>query len=392
MLKDLFQGQAAGRLAVTRTVTLRAKAVALSLALGFGSCTFFAFDPASAAAAVCQPGQGVKTLYSEDFENFTGRPVWRSVPLLTGSSSIAESYWRYPPPPPGNVPAGGVLNAWADLSRDVSDSAFEMPASFTVAVDSYLTFSHRFTLRQDALGSRDGGRVEYSLDGGASWADAGRLAVGPAAGGYNGSVSTAGEPGQVNTLAGLPAFVGESDGYRSTRLNLSELTGRSVSFRFRLASGGGAAAPAGSFWGWAVDDVRVTACVDAPPPTTDGKMAPSSSRANPLSIRIKERPRQLLPGRHVVLRAEAVNNQDRAVTRARVCFRAPRKLVVGPRCLKIGRLPAGASADLRFSLRIRGRARVGSKIRFRFRFAAKGQAPAIAIRRLPVRNPASLAR
>ena len=63
-------------------------------------------------------------------------------------------------------------------------------------------------------------------------------------------------------MAGRAAFVNESNGYYSSRLDLSSLAGRSVRFRFRIGSDS-----AFGDTGWFVDDVGIYRCTDTIKPT-----------------------------------------------------------------------------------------------------------------------------
>jgi hypothetical protein len=62
-----------------------------------------------------------------------------------------------------------------------------------------------------------------------------------------------------NPLTGRQGFVGESNGYISTRVNLSSLAGQSVRFRFRIGTDDTVGDD-----GWFVDDVRVYTCEGGP--------------------------------------------------------------------------------------------------------------------------------
>jgi hypothetical protein len=97
--------------------------------------------------------------------------------------------------------------------------------------------------------------VEYSVNGGASWAS---LAPSLSLGGinYGGSINlSAGNP-----LAGQPAFVGDSFGYTASQYNLSSLAGQTqVRFRFRIGSDSLI-----DDYGWFIDDFRVYQCVTNP--------------------------------------------------------------------------------------------------------------------------------
>src|SRR4030095_11840375 len=69
--------------------------------------------------------------------------------------------------------------------------------------------------------------------------------------GYRGGIFT----GASTPLWGRSAFVGSSHGYISTRLNLTSLAGKTVSFRWRMGLD-----EATSAWGWWVDNISVYTC------------------------------------------------------------------------------------------------------------------------------------
>ncbi len=146
-----------------------------------------------------------------------------------------------------------ALYAQSCASR--TDTSVAMTADVIVPAGGRLHFRHTFGFEHDGTDEYyDGGVVEYSANGGGSWQDAGPYL---AENGYNGSIS----PYWGNPLAGRQAFVGNSHGYISTRLDLSPLAGQSVRFRFRYGDDGFLAV-----LGWMVDDVRIYTC-PAPPVT-----------------------------------------------------------------------------------------------------------------------------
>jgi hypothetical protein len=102
--------------------------------------------------------------------------------------------------------------------------------------------------------------LEFSLNSGRTWSDIGSLLTDVP---YNGTIAT----GEGNPLAGKPAFVSESNGYRASRATLTSLAGKNVRFRFRVATD-----TAGSGRGWFVDDVRIYSCR----PDTDGDGVPNA--------------------------------------------------------------------------------------------------------------------
>ena len=134
---------------------------------------------------------------------------------------------------------------------------------------AYLRFNHAYGFGDYGSTAYDGGVLEFSTNGGASYSDAGPLLTDV---GYNGTISFALD----NPLEGRAAFVQESNGYRSTRATLSSLAGQSVRFRFTTAwlTGSGGR-------GWFVDDVSVYTCAPPVPPDGDGDGVPDASDACP---------------------------------------------------------------------------------------------------------------
>ncbi len=122
-----------------------------------------------------------------------------------------------------------------------------------------MQFSHVWEFERDPACSTstfcDGAVVELSIDGGASFNDAGSLAIAGAL--YNGMISSA----FGNPLGGRAAFVGASFGYTATQLDLTSLAGQNVRFRWRF----GADTSVASF-GSQLDDVRIYRCGSPPPP------------------------------------------------------------------------------------------------------------------------------
>jgi hypothetical protein len=116
----------------------------------------------------------------------------------------------------------------------------------------YLHFNHAYNFH---AGSYDGGVLEYSTNGGSTWTDAiGLLESGRD---YNGTVRNT----FSNPLGGKSAYVDDSHGYVSTRLDLTMLAGQSVDFRWRVGTDSVADLYA---YGWWLDDVRVYHCNSAP--------------------------------------------------------------------------------------------------------------------------------
>jgi Zn-dependent metalloprotease len=158
----------------------------------------------------------------------------------------------------------GTTNIWGYDPEGTSDSWIEMTEDVIVPPGGWMHFAHAYGFDSEEgegeLIHYDGGVVEYSIDGGAEWEDAGSLIV--AGDSYSDTlVDEEGHP-----LSGHPAFAGESGGYGSTRLDLSSLADQEVRFRFRIGTD--------SFfddevrtddYGWFIDDVQIYSCDGADP-------------------------------------------------------------------------------------------------------------------------------
>lgn len=181
--------------------------------------------------------------FSEGFESHTlGRfasVVATCVPGGCGwsastSAAFSGSYAAFSP----NV------NNVADQQLRLAD-AIAIPPSGATGAD--LTFWHRYAF-EGSGGPYDGGVLETSIDGGASWVDAGSKITGN---GYNGTIASS----FSNPLAGRSAWVQTSPSYPAfyqTTVNLLSLAGKSVLIRFRQGDDSSVGAD-----GWWVDDVQV---------------------------------------------------------------------------------------------------------------------------------------
>jgi hypothetical protein len=120
---------------------------------------------------------------------------------------------------------------------------FTNPQAIPTGINTYLRFRHAYDMET----SFDGGVIEYSTNGGASWLDA--------ASGGSSLLLENGYNGTVAALGGISGFTGDSNGYISTRLDLSSLAGNSFLFRFRMGTDSSL-----NDWGWFIDDVQVYTC------------------------------------------------------------------------------------------------------------------------------------
>lgn len=332
-----------------------------------------AFAPRAAAAgpAFCPADHVAETIWLDDFES--PEFGWQAR-LLTagyrpgGSGQLAGSHWHFPPPQAGRQPWSGALNVWADILPDglappeMSQSALAMRDGVALPAGAQLVFVHRFDFT--ALpGSM--GVVEFSLDGGRSWQAYG-------------------------------TFLDSVPGMRSTHLDLSAFAGEALQLRFRVVTVAGADEPpqAGAFRGWAIDDVHIYRCVrqeqgqqpppatTAPPPAKLGAPQSRQARGAALGLAVAPRPMRLKRGVKNRLRLFVWNRSGRGMRAVRICFRAPLRIVVGRRCTVIRHLPAGAMAELAFTVRLRPAVML-RRPRLAIRFVARGAkgAHATALRR-----------
>ncbi|MCC6191038.1 MAG: M4 family metallopeptidase [Anaerolineales bacterium] len=190
-------------------------------------------------APLCPPGQSVATTLF--FDNLEASAANWTTGALAGTNRWSRNAdFAY---------SGAYALLGNDFPAATSDSFAAMNASVAVTTSAYLHFQHAYGFEG---ASADGGIVEYSTNGGASWTSAGGLFD---FNGYDGAIST-------GPLAGSQGFIADSHGYISSRLRLEPLAGQNVRFRFRMGLG-----TFGADMGWWVDDVRIYTCSGSPVPT-----------------------------------------------------------------------------------------------------------------------------
>jgi bacillolysin len=222
-------------------------------------------------APVCSPGQAPTTdLLLDDLEN-PGSGNWVLQTTAGGNT------WFYPQPPEFTFATSGDTNFWGYNQSSIADYSIRMTSDVAIPSGSavYLRFNHAYGFDDDPSGAYDGGVLEYSTNGGGSWIEAGSLFT---HGGYPGTIAG----GFGNPLAGRNAFVRESNGYISSRADLSSLAGQSVRFRFRIGTDN-------SFddYGWFVDDIHIYTCPGGPPPPPP---PPTSSQSVSIADATKKEP------------------------------------------------------------------------------------------------------
>ena len=207
-------------------------------------------------AALCAGGQAPASLLFDDFESGLGN--WSSVRLL----GRRNAWGLLDASNGGPYAVSGARSAFINDVATISDTVLRLNTDYFVppAPALYLHFAHAFQFENNSGTFYDGSVLEYSTDGGASWNDASGLW--DSGKNYGGILSA----GSGNPLAGRNAFVGASNGYVSSRYDLSSLAGSRVRFRFRQGTDSGTAGV-----GWFLDDVRLYSCtaVGNSPPTAN---------------------------------------------------------------------------------------------------------------------------
>jgi Zn-dependent metalloprotease len=156
-----------------------------------------------------------------------------------------------------SLAASGTKFIYGYNSDDQSDSFIRMKINIPISQNTFMHFKHYHSF-DDFLGDYDGGVIEYSIDGGRTWEDAGSLF---SHNGYNGTIKGIfSSNAYKNPLKGRRGFVSESYGLYSSRLNLNSLSGENARFRFRIGTDASIDAI-----GWLIDDVRIYTCKDTYP-------------------------------------------------------------------------------------------------------------------------------
>ena len=206
-------------------------------------------------AALCINGANRVDLFFDDFEannlnNWTfinddnGSTKW-----ATGNSNINSTTGAI------TIEAAGHDTTFETTQvRNISSIAYRVPIYVPRSTQTYIHFDQAFYFESESGNNYDAGLIEYSTDGGSTWTDAGNMIA--AGRGYTGTITSSFEG-----FSNKNAFVGYSNGFNSTRLNISSLAGRHVQFRFR--SYADETVESGP---WTIDNFRVFMCTNNPPP------------------------------------------------------------------------------------------------------------------------------
>jgi hypothetical protein len=229
------------------------------------------------------------------FDNFeSGAPGWTvQTPVNPGAGSIN---WQL------RSPDGSAHSPTTDwYTRDEANGAKDdrlISPVMGVSSNSQLIFWHAYSTETAATGA-DGGSLEVSTDGGATWREATAAGATFVAGNYN------------STIGGEPAWQGSNASYPQmdqVTLNIGALAGLSRRFRFRFQNDANVGVD-----GWHVDDVQVTHALlpgTCPPP-------PCSLTGGSLCF-FTVPPCRVLDTRNSD-QGPAFGSEDRVVTVARKC-------------------------------------------------------------------------
>jgi hypothetical protein len=283
-----------------------------------------------ATASLCPPGRPPVPAFFDDLES-PGSDNWESRSL---EFPPGPNVFFYPQVPnelefDTTYARSGTTNIWGFDNGAVSDSAIAMTKSIAVPGGGRMHFDHAHGFETGEGKEFDGGVIEYSTDNGVTWTDAGSLIE--AGDDYGGTIFV----GADNPLSGRPAFVGDSSGYGSTRLNLSSLAGKQVRFRFRIGTD-----EAQEDYGWFIDDVEIYHCEGEgnPPP------APEQTSATPSAV--PGGSQGPTPGRCATAHAALVRAQARAA-KLRQRLRAMRLRAMRPPTEAARKAARRAAANVR---------------------------------------------
>ena len=200
---------------------------------------------------VCPTGTSqYLTVFDEDFETTTNG--WTIGGVNNQWTLWSDSLWDFYGW--GPYAHDGIDSLYGD---DVANYTNEWAISPSIALGAgtkpYLYFAHAYGFEYAGASYYDGGVLEYSTNGGASWTNMSTL--------YSGGQDMKGTIGSSygNPLGGKKGFVGDSHGYVESRYNLTSLAGQNVQFRWSLGTDN-----VNAYWGWVFDDIQVNTCVGIP--------------------------------------------------------------------------------------------------------------------------------
>lgn len=189
----------------------------------------------------------IGALWSETFDGaVTG---WASQ-ATTGSNDWTLSTAQNHSPPASYFAPGPASKTTCNLTSP----SISIPAG---ATSLQFRFWHSYSLQA----GQDGGRLEFSINGG-TWFDVTSSNSGTAfaSNAYNTTINNTGKPADRSEFAGLRAWSGSSSGFGETIVNLTDtakFAGKSLRARWRLATNATVASA-----GWYVDTVSLVGGAD----------------------------------------------------------------------------------------------------------------------------------
>ena len=211
-----------------------------------------AVEPLTCTGPNFGPSGTPNFLFDDDMEN-PSSGNWAFSAEIPGDQEWSQG-------PTANVTSGAqaLIGGTVDQNPPGGDPpsiyAATMTRDITVPEGGFLRFNHDYN-----FGTGDGGVIEYSVDGGATWNDVAkggaiRGALAPGLFNYPGPLPA------TNPLGGPPrqGLSGDSGGYQTIRLPLDSVRGLPLRLRFVIGTD---AATGGD--PWFVDDVSIYNC----PPT-----------------------------------------------------------------------------------------------------------------------------
>ncbi|HEU4726618.1 MAG TPA: hypothetical protein VFT22_01975, partial [Kofleriaceae bacterium] len=171
----------------------------------------------------------------------------------TATGSGAASVWGRA------IEASGNQSFFGKNAGFSSDTQFVSPPLEVRTTEPFVVkLQHAYSLEGAPGGFFDGGVIELSSDGGATWSDVSALGVDP---GYTGTLVV----GTGNPIGGRPAFTGTSPGFPARSLLTldfgTRFAGQTVQLRFRIGTDSAVSAS-----GWDIDDVEVGGITNTPFP------------------------------------------------------------------------------------------------------------------------------
>ena len=249
-------------------------------------------DGVPANDSMCTQSTGIQTFvppYADDFEN--GQGSW-----TTGGQTLLFELG----PPTGNVinSASSPTNSWVtDLNAPYINNSqaylFSPYFDFQELLNTSLKFKHWYSTEN----SWDGGRLDYSTDGGNTWTVLGAFQDSTW---YNDDIITS---------STLPGWTGSSNGWRDAYYPLGLFNGVQglVQFRYEFTSDGSVIGGDG----WGIDDFEIVVPIQHSAATDEIVVSPSNffilPQASPVSVDIQNTGEQDLESVLVTLEIDNTN-------------------------------------------------------------------------------------